>query len=92
MIGAFGMRNVLGMVDLLGSGGCPSRHRPPPICDTDAAAEPRHELLASAVPRYRRSRDLDTAEKERARIERWHETLDRSLPTQLVPGFDRRYG
>ncbi len=51
----------------------------------------RHELLAYAVPRYQRSRDLDTADLERARLESWHAGLDRSLPTDLVPGFDRRY-
>jgi acetyl esterase/lipase len=43
------------------------------------------------VPRVRKSRDLDHVERERARIERWHATLDRSLPTRLVPRFDRRF-
>ena len=51
----------------------------------------RHELLAWAVPRLRRSRDLDTPEAERERLQRWHLTLDRSLPTRLVPQFARRY-
>ncbi len=51
----------------------------------------RHELLAWTVPRLRRSRDLDDADRERARIERWHAELDRSLPTRLVPRFDRRF-
>ena len=46
-------------------GACPSR---------------RHELLARVVPRLRKSRDLDTPEAERARLERWHATLDRALP------------
>jgi acetyl esterase/lipase len=51
----------------------------------------RHELLAWAVPRLRRSRDLDSPEAERARLERWHATLDRSFPTRAVPFFGRRY-
>ncbi|MGH3362551.1 MAG: alpha/beta hydrolase fold domain-containing protein [Nocardioides sp.] len=51
----------------------------------------RHELLAWAVPRIRRSRDLDDVERERARVERWHDSLDRSLPTRLVPFFHRRF-
>lgn len=51
----------------------------------------RHELLAYAVPRLRRSRELDDVEGERGRIERWHTTLDRTLPTRLVPSFQRRY-
>ncbi|WP_432476314.1 alpha/beta hydrolase [Nocardioides sp. GXQ0305] len=51
----------------------------------------RHQLLAYAVPRVRRSRDLVDEPTERARVERWHLGLDRALPTQLVPGFDRRF-
>jgi monoterpene epsilon-lactone hydrolase len=51
----------------------------------------RHELLAFAVPRVRRSRDLDTVERERARLEAWHATMDRTFPTQAVRRFDRRY-
>jgi epsilon-lactone hydrolase len=51
----------------------------------------RHELLAWVVPKVRRSRDLDDAELERARIEKWHTDLDRSLPTRLVPRFARRF-
>lgn len=51
----------------------------------------RHELLARAVPKLRKSRDLDDVEHERARVERWHAGLDRSLPTGLVPGFRRRF-
>ncbi|CAN5477855.1 N/A [soil metagenome] len=50
-----------------------------------------HQVLARAVPRIRGSRDLDTAELERARLETWHGGLDRSLPTGRMPGFDRRY-
>ena len=32
-----------------------------------------------------------TSSVERARIERWHATLDRALPTRLVPRFDKRF-
>lgn len=51
----------------------------------------RHELLAYAVPRLRKSRDLDTVERERARLETWHATLEPSFPTKAVPRFDKRY-
>ena len=51
----------------------------------------RHDLLAWAVPRVRGSRDLDDADLERARLERWHAGLDRSLPTRLVPRFARHF-
>ena len=51
----------------------------------------RHEFLARAVPVVRRSRELDSEPAERARVERWHESLDRSLPTRAVPFFYRRF-
>ncbi|CAM3661185.1 alpha/beta hydrolase fold domain-containing protein [Nocardioides zeicaulis] len=51
----------------------------------------RHDLLATLVPRLRRSRELDDEASERARVEAWHRTLDRSLPTRAVPGFARRW-
>ena len=51
----------------------------------------RHEVLAYVVPRARKSRDLDDVDKERARLERWHATLDRGFPTNAVRGFDKRY-
>jgi monoterpene epsilon-lactone hydrolase len=51
----------------------------------------RHELLARVVPRLRRSRELDSPEAERARLETWHATLDRTFPTGVVPLFGRRY-
>lgn len=51
----------------------------------------RHQALAWAVPRVRKSRELDSEAAERARLERWHERLDRSLPTRLVPRFERRF-
>lgn len=50
-----------------------------------------HQLFAYAVPRLRKSRELEDAAVERARVEAWHQTLDRSLPTRLVPRFDRRF-
>jgi monoterpene epsilon-lactone hydrolase len=43
------------------------------------------------VPKLRRSRELDTVEAERARLEAWHETLDRTFPTRAVPFFHRRF-
>src|SRR4051794_10795888 len=51
----------------------------------------RHELLARVVPRLRKSRDLDTVAAERARLEKWQATLDRTFPTGAVPLFGRRY-
>ncbi|MFC6286947.1 alpha/beta hydrolase [Nocardioides sp. GCM10027113] len=51
----------------------------------------RHDLLAYAVPRLRKARDLDTEERERARVMRWHAGLDRTFPTRLVRRFDRRF-
>ncbi|MGI8523924.1 MAG: alpha/beta hydrolase [Nocardioides sp.] len=51
----------------------------------------RHDLLAWAIPRLRKSRELDNEPAERARVERWHAELDRSLPTRLVPRFGRRW-
>lgn len=48
-------------------------------------------MLAYAMPRLRRSRDLDDVDTERARIERWHATLDRRLPTKAVRRFDKRF-
>jgi len=51
----------------------------------------RHDLLAYAIPRVRRSRELDDEPSERRRVERWHATLDGTLPTHLVPGFGRRF-
>ena len=51
----------------------------------------RHALLAQAVPRLRKSRDLDQPEVERARLVKWHTTLDRGFPTGAVPMFNRRF-
>ena len=51
----------------------------------------RHQLLAWAVPRMRRSRDLDSPEAERARLEEWHRQTPGGLPTQAVRGFDKRF-
>lgn len=51
----------------------------------------RHDLLARLVPVVRRSRELDDEPTERARVEAWHATLDRTLPARLVPRFARRW-
>ena len=51
----------------------------------------RHDLLAHAIPRVRRARELEDEHTERLRVEQWHATLDRSLPTRLVPAFARRF-
>ncbi len=51
----------------------------------------RHQLVAWALPRILRSRELDDLDRERARVERSHVDLDRSLPTRLVPRFDKRF-
>jgi epsilon-lactone hydrolase len=51
----------------------------------------RHELLARVMPKLRKSRDLESREAERERLERWHATLDRGFPTGAVPLFARRY-
>ena len=51
----------------------------------------RHELLAQAVPKLRRSREMESAEVEKARLMRWHATLESRFPTGVVPLFDRRY-
>ena len=50
-----------------------------------------HELLAHAIPRLRRARELDDEATERARVEAWHRTLVPALPTRAVPGFSRRW-
>jgi acetyl esterase/lipase len=51
----------------------------------------RHQVLARVVPRVRKSQELDDEPSERARVERWHEGLDRSLPTGTTPRFARRF-
>ena len=43
------------------------------------------------LPRLRRARELQDEPTERARVARWHTTLDRALPTRAVPRFDRRF-
>lgn len=47
--------------------------------------------MARVVPRVRGARELDDEPSERARVERWHEGLDRSLPTGSTPRFERRF-
>ena len=34
---------------------------------------------------------MDDEPTERARVERWHRSLDGALPTRAVPGFGRRF-
>ncbi|MCD4532661.1 alpha/beta hydrolase [Nocardioides sp. cx-169] len=51
----------------------------------------RHQLLVWALPRLRGSKELENVASERARVEHWHTTLDRALPTKAVWRFDRRY-
>ncbi len=51
----------------------------------------RHELVAYAVPRVRRSRELVSPEHEKQRLVAWHNELDRALPTHAVPRFGRRF-
>ena len=51
----------------------------------------RHQLMARVVPRLRKAGELDDEPTERARVERWHEGLDRSLPTGSTPRFARRF-
>lgn len=53
-----------------------------------------HEVYARVIPRLRGAGELDDAAAERARIERWHATPEfffRTLPTRLVPGFERHW-
>jgi epsilon-lactone hydrolase len=51
----------------------------------------RHQLLATLVPRLRKAREMGDEADERARVEAWHGTLDRSLPTRAVAGFAKRW-
>lgn len=51
----------------------------------------RHELLAWVIPRLRQSRDLDSVEAERTRVERGQADLVSRLPTRVVPLFARRF-
>ena len=46
---------------------------------------------AYAVPRLRKSRDLDDVAKERSGSSAGHATLERGFPTKAVPRFDKRY-
>lgn len=51
----------------------------------------RHRALAWSLPRVKRSRELDSPERERARLERRNAALESRLPTGLVRGFDTRF-
>src|SRR6478735_3412804 len=51
----------------------------------------RHDLLAWTVPRLRRSRELDSPEAERTRLEARHRTRQPGLPTRAVRGFEKTF-
>ena len=51
-----------------------------------------HAVYARVVPRMRKAGEMQGDERaERARVEAWHATLDRTLPTGAVRRFDRRF-
>ena len=51
-----------------------------------------HAVYARLVPRIRKAGEMTGDEPaERARVEAWHRTLDRSLPTGAVPRFARHW-
>ena len=51
-----------------------------------------HAVYARLVPRMRKAGEMTGDEPaERARVEAWHRTLDRSLPTSAVPRFARHW-
>ena len=51
-----------------------------------------HAVYARVVPRVRKAGEMRGDEAtERARVEAWHATLDRTLPTGAVRRFDRRF-
>ncbi len=47
--------------------------------------------MARMVPRLRKAGEMADEPTERARVERWHEGLDRSLPTGSTTRFDHRF-
>lgn len=51
----------------------------------------RHQVLAWGIPKLRGSCELTDVAEERARVEAWHATLDRTLPTGKIRGFDRDF-
>jgi acetyl esterase/lipase len=51
-----------------------------------------HAAYVRLVPRLRQAGEMQGDEPaERARVERWHATLDRALPTGAIARFDRRF-
>ncbi len=51
-----------------------------------------HAVYARVVPRMRKAGEMRGDEPaERARVEAWHATLDRTLPTGAVRRFDKRF-
>jgi len=51
----------------------------------------RHELIVWALPLVRRTHELESPERERARVESWQATLTPRLPTELVPRFRSKF-
>lgn len=47
--------------------------------------------MATAIPKLRRARDLESEPVERARVEALHRTRRVELPTRAVPRFDKRF-
>jgi epsilon-lactone hydrolase len=54
-------------------------------------ASVRHQVMARVVPRLRKAGEMEDEPTERARVERWHDGLDRRLPTGSTPRFERRF-
>jgi acetyl esterase/lipase len=51
-----------------------------------------HAVYARVVPRMRKAGEMQGDEPaERARVEAWHATLDRTMPTGAVRRFDKRF-
>ena len=63
----------------------------PPVWWDGVVPSLRHDVLARGMPRLRKSSELDSEERERERLERWHAERDRALPTNAVVRFRRRY-
>ena len=51
----------------------------------------RHQFLAWAVPRLRRSTELESREVERARLLEWQARAKGGVPGELVPRFSKRF-
>ena len=51
----------------------------------------RHEVLAWAVPRMRRSQELESREVERSRLLECQAKAEGGVPGRLVPRFAKRF-